>query len=174
VNIKKLYAEIDKEIIKIKNNPSKVRLEGFQEPKFIVPELVNFLLNADFGNYHGIPLNYILYPVLENHILILSIAITLFTLHLLKNKFVENDGKKFFKVSPEMNLYLDSYLTELEKKGGFDRNKFVYNKISFILAQLFRKNVELTPQQIHLLNESHPLLVKIQEIILELKNNVMI
>jgi hypothetical protein len=153
----------------INNNPSNVRLE----PKFIVPEFVNFLLKADFGNYNGIPLNYILHPVLENHILSFSSATRLFTLHLIKNLFIEN-GKKFFKVSSEMNLYLDSYLTELEKKGDFDKNKFQYNKISSIIGQLFRKNVELSPEQIVLLNESHPLLVKIREIISEVKNKIEI
>jgi endonuclease/exonuclease/phosphatase family metal-dependent hydrolase/ankyrin repeat protein len=144
---------------------------GFQTPKFIVPEFLNFLLNVDFGTYNGIPLRDILYPVLEKRVLSIYIASHLLTIHLYKNLFIE-DGKKFFKVSPEMNLYLDVYLTELEKKGSFNRNKFQYNKIQFIVYQMFIKNTDLSPEKIVVLNESEPLLEKIQDIVSKIKNNI--
>jgi len=130
---------------------------GFGRIRHIKQELVDFLLNADFGDYKSngivVPLNYILFPLLDNKFLNMASVTKLFTIYLMKYKITAN-GQKFFQAGPEMNRYLNKQLTELEndKNKSFDRNKFRFNKIPYIISKLFESGYVQNPTTDMLLN----------------------
>jgi len=145
-NMKNMYENIEKEINKkFEENSENIIIEEFDKPSFIKSEFADFLLNTNFDiTYNNIPINFIFYNILKRKIFSYSLANILVNIYLAKYKFVENDGKTYYKVGPEMNKYLDSYLTELENKNidekrSFNRNKFQFNKISSIIYSLFIK-----------------------------------
>ena len=79
----------------------------------------------------------------------------------LKHMFVD-DGKKYFRASPEMELYLNKYLEELELKErgterfdligrpklAFSRHKFVFNRLQSIVNPGFLPQTELTKPEL--------------------------
>lgn len=152
------------------------QLRGFLAPVRMKPELVSFILNTDLGNYkinemgkmfsipelnnviakylenEGLPIKYILKPLLNKSVLSRYVAIKLLKDYFNKYRY-EIDGRKFYKVGPEMNHYLDKQLTELEndQTHPFNRNKFKYTDIQRILGKaLFPRNPldVYTPEEI--------------------------
>jgi hypothetical protein len=152
-NFKKFYADVDKEVKFITRVPEKIIDNTFNRPSFIKQNLVDFFLYSDFGLIPGtdVPLNYILWPILQKGVISRSISTILLSNHLRKYIFIDH-GKKYFRVSPEMELYLGNYITDLESKEEragnvfdargnlkvpFSKGKFVYNKIPSILSPGF-------------------------------------
>ncbi len=54
-----------------------------------------------------------------------SLGNQLLVLHMVKHMFVDEDGKKYLSASPEMELYLNKYLEELEKRLFRDTNFYL-------------------------------------------------
>ena len=168
-DLKKFYGKFDREMKRVTTLHPTVdyTITSFDLPRFISPELINFYLFADFGKIPGteLPINYLLLPLLERGVMSRSLATPLMTMHIMKNSFTEN-GKKFFKATPDMELYLGTYMDELEQKEQgrpdkfdaigrlllpFSRNKFVFNRLHSIMSPGFSSQ-PLTQVQIDELN----------------------
>lgn len=122
--------------------------EGLSQPVFLEAPLVNFLRGANFGG--GISAAD-LEPVLQYGILSRGVLTPLLTAYMKANALrFEEDGKKFFRASPQMVANLGPYLSALETsdaaksdaemldKNGrprmrFNRNKFLYNRLQSIV-----------------------------------------
>jgi hypothetical protein len=146
-DLKSLYRDVEKEIEKIKTE-SNGKNSGFDKLQYITPEFSNFFLNADFGNIPdtSVPLNYILWPLLRKGIFTHNLAQKLLSFHLRKYEIREDAEtagilyqKIFYTVSPEMNVYLNNSLTDLEKDNirVFNRNKFIYKNFSRLIMKGF-------------------------------------
>ena len=149
-DLKFLYRDVDKEIEKLKR-VSGGQNKGFMTLKYISPEFANFFLNTDFGDIPNtnIPLNYILWPLLQKGIFTTAIAQRLLIIHLKNYKYHEEDGKVYYSSSPDMNLYLNKSLTEIEndETRPFDRNKFVFRDIPRFLKKGFLNTESVTPDR---------------------------
>ena len=153
-DLKFLYRDVEKEIEKLKTKSDRNNSfnTGFDKLKYISPEFTNFFLNADFGNISGtvVPFNYVLWPLLQKGIFTMALAQRLITIHLKKYKYYDEDGiKVYYSASPDMNLYLNNTLTELENDGTkpFDRNKFFFKNISRIFLKGFSNKDSITPER---------------------------
>ena len=131
---------------------------GFGTPSFLEAPLVEFLRGADLGFVPNTKtrLQDVLEPVLQYGILSRAIMTPLLTIYEFHNGLrFEQDGKKFFRAGPQMEKYLNPYLSALEasdraksaaemtdkngkQKLRFDRNKFVYNRLQSIVNPGFR------------------------------------
>ena len=162
-NFRKFYGDVEREIKSVTVIPKdrEDRAGGFDMPSFIRPELRNFFMFADFGVIPNteVPVNYILWPIVQKGIMSRALTTKLLILHMLpKHRFVDVDGKKYFRASPEMELYLNNYLEELELKErgterfdkvgrpklSFSRHKFLFNRLQSIVNPGFLPQTELT------------------------------
>ena len=144
-NFRKFYGDVEREIKNIIIKPQTTeRMSPLSVPLFISPELINFFMFSDFGVITDteIPLNYILWLTLQKGVMSRDLATVLTTMHLNKYIFREN-GKKFIKSSPEMDLYLGKYFDAL----NISKNKFVYSNLPRILNLGFLPSRDLTGSQ---------------------------
>ena len=158
-NFRKFYGDVEREIKSVTVIPEdrERRAGGFDMPSFIRPELRNFFMYADFGVIPNteVPLNYILWPIVQKGIMSRALTTKLLVLHMMpKHRFVDDDGKKYFRASPEMELYLNKYLEELELKErgrpklAFSRHKFVFNRLQAIVNSGFLPQTKLTKPEL--------------------------
>jgi hypothetical protein len=137
--------------------------EGFAKGSVLQEPLVNFLMNANFGNdARGRPLRETFAPLLQNRILSRAILTPLITIYLDQNglRYKGEDGKIYIRAGPEMERYLGAYLTAIEAadraksdaelvdkndrmKPRFDRNRFLYNRLQSIVNQGIIPNDQL-------------------------------
>ena len=168
-NFRKFYGDVEREIKNIKVIPKdrEDRTGGFDMPSFIKPELINFFMYADFGVIPNtqVPVNYILWTIIQKGIMSRALTTKLLFLHMIpKHRFVGDDGKKYLRASPEMEMYLNKYLEELELKErgierfdlrgrpklSFSRHKFVFNRLQAIINPGFLPQTELTKPTLQL------------------------
>jgi hypothetical protein len=189
-NFKKFYRDVEMQLQSTNAIQDGVNNEmiDFGTPYFIRPELVNFFMYTDFGLIPGteVPINYILWPLLKEGIMSRNTATVLSALHAKKYSFTEN-GKKFFKSSPDMILYLEKYLNDLERKGReegnifnaqgilklpFSKDKFLFNRYQSILSEGFISKNNLTEVQLNQLKDMNTLTKNIYKKISDIKGIV--
>ena len=129
------------------------KVEGFAKGSILTPELVSFLQNANFGPQTA-SLRAAMSGLLQSRVLSRAILTPLLTLYEFSNglRFQGADGKVYFRAGPEMERYLNPYLTKLEQddaalsdadrtdkngkvKPRFDRNQFIYSRLQSIVNQ---------------------------------------
>ena len=139
---------------------------GFNTPVFLKQPLIDFLLNANFGETSsGTPVRDIIVPLVKTGVLNRVMLTVLFTLYFKSNNLKEG---KYISAGPDMKKYLGDYLGELEAadisktdaqltgargivRPRFDQDQFSYNKIQPIAYLGIYKRDELDEKQKELL-----------------------
>jgi hypothetical protein len=145
-----IYIKLKKTLRNIENTTFEKHVRigaGFESPVFVKPAMKEFLLNTNFGNIDGIPINYYLYPLLKQNIMNRVIITILLAKYFRKLETFQENGRTYFKVDGHINSYLHEYLDEIEKEDSlkpqkqdsrgmnipkFNRNKFLMNRIQSI------------------------------------------
>jgi hypothetical protein len=132
--------------------------EGFSKGSFLEPPLISFLRSANYGPMNA-EIHAAIDPLLDQGVLSRAILTPLLTTYMFnKGLRFEENGKKYFKVNPEMNKALGPYLSTAEandtgvSKSGkarpkFNRNQFVYNRLQTIVNPGIRDKSELSAEE---------------------------
>jgi len=119
-------------------NPPGIR---FRYNVFQIKEnLKSFLQEANLGMYNGEPLqkNLIEFSGVTTYANLLLLFRIYMKMNETETKFMDED-RPFYRVTNLMNKYFDQELSELEREGNFDRNKFTYNKLGSIINKLLKR-----------------------------------
>jgi len=116
-------------------------LRGFALPAKLKKPLIDFFQNANFVIKNDL-IHKLIDPLLNKGYLNRNLLTRLFTIYVFNNLNFSKNGRIYYKVDNLINLYLDSYLTELENAGNFDRNKFIFPRLQSILEKGIDKMIK--------------------------------
>jgi len=143
--------------------------EGFGKPSFLEQPMIDFLMNANFGMVPGTnqPLRETFREMVESYTILSHAIITqLMTIYVFLNKGAryEEDGKTWYKATPEMLKYLGAYIQKAEDddaakpdsemvdtkgnlKQRFNRNKFGYQRLQNIVTPGIVKKADVPEEK---------------------------
>jgi len=142
--------------------------EGFNQPFYVKENLINFLRNANFGDYTG-EIRKALETPLRKKIISRVLAERLLIIW-----FRINKRGKTYQADENMIKYLIDGLTSFERKG-FKKESIPLSKTGLLISLYFISRVKLTSEENKVLNseENRIMLNNLEKILLEINRSVV-